>query len=175
VSAEEKFCLFHAGDTRPCELDQQLGFEFDGIISSDDFSVYNGYPAGSQQKCLAHLRRHFKKWPSWVMSSTQPWDKFLDLIDEAFTQHRQWRETQDASAYQNWSGFSNPEHPAMDWPDTRRVSYYDRYGIKPNSGGTSMIQRCHRTTTRQSAPFSGDQAESRWGSRSMRFAQTTAD
>jgi len=62
VSAEEKFCLFHAGDTRSrVELDQQLGFEFDGIISSDDFSVYNGYPAGSQQKCLAHLRRHFKK------------------------------------------------------------------------------------------------------------------
>jgi len=57
-------------------------FEFDGIISSDDFSVYNGYPAGSQQKCLAHLRRHFKKWPSWVMATTQPWDK-LDLIDEA--------------------------------------------------------------------------------------------
>jgi len=72
VSAEEKFCLFHAGDTRSrVELDQQLGFEFDGIISSDDFSVYNGYPAGSQQKCLAHLRRHSKSGQvgSWQQPS----------------------------------------------------------------------------------------------------------
>jgi len=23
--------------------------------------VYNGYPVTAQQKCLAHLRRHFKK------------------------------------------------------------------------------------------------------------------
>jgi len=30
-------------------------------VSSDDFSVYNGYPVTAQQKCLAHLRRHFKK------------------------------------------------------------------------------------------------------------------
>ena len=28
---------------------------------------------------------------------------FLDLIDEAFDQHRYWRENQDASAYLNWA------------------------------------------------------------------------
>jgi len=74
VSAEESFVCFMQGIPAPVSLDQQLGFEFDGIISSDDFSVYNGYPAGSQQKCLAHLRRHFKKVASWVLT-TQPWDK----------------------------------------------------------------------------------------------------
>jgi len=52
----------------------------------------------------------------------------------------------------------NPEHPAMDWPDTRRVSYYDRYGIKPNSGGTS---------TDPEVPPDNNQAE-----RSLRLAVT---
>jgi len=60
VTAGQDFCLFHPGDTRsPAELVEQLGEEFDGVISSDDFSVYNGYPVKAQQKCLAHLRRHF--------------------------------------------------------------------------------------------------------------------
>ena len=62
VVADVEFCLFHAGDTcSRAELEQQLGTEFDGVVSSDDFSVYNGYPVKAQQKCLAHLRRHFKK------------------------------------------------------------------------------------------------------------------
>lgn len=113
VVAGEEFCLFHAGDTRSAsrapkasraELEQQLGTEFDGVISSDDFSAYNGYPVKAQQKCLAHLRRHFKK----VVKSGHHHDPalgqaFLDLIDEAFAQHRQWRETQDAIAYQTWA------------------------------------------------------------------------
>ena len=62
VIAGQEFCLFHAGDTRSrAELVEQLGEAFDGVVSSDDFSVYNGYPVTAQQKCLAHLRRHFKK------------------------------------------------------------------------------------------------------------------
>jgi len=62
----------------PFELDQQLGLEFDGIISSDDFSVQQ-LPAGSQQKCLAHLRRHFK---SGQVSGNNPAldNKVLDLM-----------------------------------------------------------------------------------------------
>jgi hypothetical protein len=38
-----------------------LGQKYDGVLSSDDYSVYNGYDVKAQQKCLAHLRRHFKK------------------------------------------------------------------------------------------------------------------
>ncbi len=38
-----------------------LGSEFTGVLCSDDFSVYNGCQVGAQQKCLAHLKRHFKK------------------------------------------------------------------------------------------------------------------
>lgn len=58
----ERFCLFHAADTRSrAELEEMLGAEFAGVLSSDDYSVYNGYAVRAQQKCLAHLRRHFKK------------------------------------------------------------------------------------------------------------------
>jgi len=86
----QDFCLFHAADTRSrAELETMLGHEFAGVLSSDDFSVYNGVIVGAQQKCLAHLRRHFKKvlllshGNNGVVASA-----FLELIDEAFRQHR---------------------------------------------------------------------------------------
>ena len=43
------------------ELIAVLGSEYSGVLSSDDFNVYNGYAVTAQQKCLAHLRRHFKR------------------------------------------------------------------------------------------------------------------
>ncbi|GAL94819.1 mobile element protein [Microcystis aeruginosa NIES-44] len=56
------FSLFQAGDTRSRqELEHLLGKSFAGVLISDDFSVYNGYGAAAQQKCLAHLLRHFKQ------------------------------------------------------------------------------------------------------------------
>ena len=62
TASGEGFCLFHAADTRGrVELETMLGTEFAGVLSSDDFSVYNGGKITAQQKCLAHLRRHFKK------------------------------------------------------------------------------------------------------------------
>lgn len=105
VTAGQEFCLFHAGDTRSrAELEQQLGSEFDGVVSSDDFSVYNGYPVKAQQKCLAHLRRHFKKVVKLSHGNNPALGQaFLDLINEAFAQHRQWRETQNETAYRAWA------------------------------------------------------------------------
>ena len=74
------------------------------MLSSDDFSVYNGYPTVAQQKCLAHLRRHFKKVIKLSHGNNQALGQaFLDLIDEAFAQHRQWRETQDDITYRTWA------------------------------------------------------------------------
>ena len=107
------FCLFHAADTRSrAELETMLGNEFAGVLSSDDFSagrvtrhaVYNGCQVGAQQKCLAHLRRHFKK----VLKITHGHNTvvatgFLALIDEAFAQHQQWRQTQNLLAYSTWA------------------------------------------------------------------------
>ncbi len=91
VSAGKDFCVFHAADTRlsSAELVQQLGEEFDGVLSSDDYSAYNGYPVKAQQKCLAHLRRHFKKVIKLGHGNNPTLGQaFLDLIDEAFAQHR---------------------------------------------------------------------------------------
>jgi transposase len=101
----KNFCLFHAADTRSrAELETMLGSEFAGVLSSDDFSVYNGVLVGSQQKCLAHLRRHFKK----VLlirhgNNTVVASAFLELIDEAFRQHRKWREYPEELDYHTWA------------------------------------------------------------------------
>jgi len=45
---------------------------------------------------------------------------FLDLIDEAFAQHRQWRETQDGDAYLAWvEGFKvRVEQKLQQWTTT---------------------------------------------------------
>jgi transposase len=62
IFANTNFALFHAADTRSrTELEFILGLKYDGFVSSDNYSVYNGYDVKAQQKCLAHLRRHFKK------------------------------------------------------------------------------------------------------------------
>lgn len=105
VTTGQKFCLFHAADTRSrAELNQQLGQEFKGVISSDDYSVYNGYSVEAQQKGLAHLRRHFKKVIKLGYGNNPALGQaFLDLIDEAFVQHHQWRQTNDIRAYQIWA------------------------------------------------------------------------
>jgi len=66
--------------------------------------VYNGYPVNAQQKCPIHLRRHFKKVLKLSHGNNPALGQaFLELIDEAFTKHRQWRQTQDISAYQTWA------------------------------------------------------------------------
>lgn len=52
VIANPGFCLLRAADTRSrAELESFLGSEYRGVLSSDDFSVYNGYPVAAQQKC----------------------------------------------------------------------------------------------------------------------------
>ena len=73
-------------------------------MSSDDFSVYNGVIVGAQQKCLAHLRRHFKKVLQISHgNNTVVASAFLELIDEAFRQHREWRERRQELDYHTWA------------------------------------------------------------------------
>lgn len=49
TASGEGFCLFYAADTRGrVELETMLGTEFAGVLSSDDFSVYNGCHAKAQ-------------------------------------------------------------------------------------------------------------------------------
>ncbi len=105
VFGGEKFCLFRAADTRSrAELEEQLGHEYGGAIISDDLSVYNGYPVAGQQKCLAHLRRHFRRKTLYKGQFNQAIGQaFIDLIDEAFAAHRHYRESQDRESYRYWA------------------------------------------------------------------------
>ena len=102
----EDFCLFHAADTRGrAELETMLGTEFAGVLSSDDFSVDNGCQVQAQQKCLAHLLRHFKKvlgLPGQNNNAAVA-EVFIELINEAFKQHRLWREHRDLLTYHQWA------------------------------------------------------------------------
>ncbi|UXE63333.1 MAG: IS66 family transposase [Woronichinia naegeliana WA131] len=100
----KKFCLFHAGDTRSRkELEYLLGKSFQGVLISDDFSVYNGYPASAQQKCLAHLLRHFKQVEKLkIAKQVELAQVFLTLLTEAFTNHRSYRQTGERSLYNQW-------------------------------------------------------------------------
>ncbi len=81
-----------------------LGKEFAGVLSSDDFSVYNGVKVAAQQKCLAHLRRHFKKVLVLPGNDNAAVAQiFLSLIDEAFIAHESWRKTADRLTYDSWA------------------------------------------------------------------------
>jgi transposase len=106
TASGEGFCLFHAADTRGrVELETMLGTEFAGVLSSDDFSVYNGCQVQAQQKCLAHLLRHFKKVLALPGQNNNAAVAavFIELINEAFVQHRLWREEGDLVTYFQWA------------------------------------------------------------------------
>lgn len=86
VFTNQDFCLFRAADTRSrAELESQLATEYSGVISSDEYSVYNGYPVKAQQKCFAHRHRHFQRLIQLPGENNQAMGKaFKDLIDEGF-------------------------------------------------------------------------------------------
>jgi transposase len=121
VVANSEFCLFTAADTRSrTELEAILGAEYKGVISSDDFSVYNGYPVFAQQKCLAHLRRHFKKLIQLPGLHNQAiGEAFVDLIDEAFRNYGRWFQTLDFNSYNDWvNQFKSKLHSSLNqWID----------------------------------------------------------
>jgi transposase len=104
VFTHQHFCLFRAADTRSrAELESQLGNEYGGVLSSDDLSVYNGYAVRAQQKCLAHLRRHFQKLLKTPGLHNQAIGQaFKDLIDEAFRHYRTWQQDKDKHLYFQW-------------------------------------------------------------------------
>ncbi|MHC5748728.1 MAG: IS66 family transposase [Nostoc sp.] len=117
VVANSEFCLFTAADTRSrSELETILGAKYTGVLSSDDFSVYNGYPVFAQQKCLAHLRRHFKKLIQLPgLHNKAIGEAFVDLIDEAFKNYAQWFETLDSNIYNDWvTQFKSKLHSSLD-------------------------------------------------------------
>lgn len=99
------YALYRGADTRSrAELEAVLGEHFEGVLSSDDYSVYNGYGVERQQKCLAHLRRHFKQLLKLVPKAQQNIGRvFINLIDQAFEAHRKWHERKDDAQYFRWA------------------------------------------------------------------------
>lgn len=74
------------------------------MLSSDNFSVYNGYPAAAQQKCLAHMRRHFKNlMRSPVLHNNEIGKALIELIDELFKNYRHFQASGDTKTYIEWT------------------------------------------------------------------------
>lgn len=105
VIVHTDFCLFQAADTRArAELEAILGTEYRGVLSSDDYSVYNGYNVKEQQKCLAHLRRHFQKLMKLPgLNNREIGETFVNLIDEAFKNYRLLQESKERLSYTDWA------------------------------------------------------------------------
>lgn len=104
IFANTDFALFHAADTRSrAEIETILGLKYSGVLSSDDYSVYNGYEVEAQQKCLAHLRRHFKKLiliPG--LNNQKIGENFVKLIDEAFKNYANFQQEQNILDFGSW-------------------------------------------------------------------------
>ncbi len=116
VFTNQDFCLFRASDTRGrAELESQLGHKYAGVLSSDDLSVYNGYPVQAQQKCLAHLRCHFQRLIQLPGKLNQEIGKtFKELIDEGFEHYSIWQKNQERAIYDEWAiGFKNKVELAL--------------------------------------------------------------
>lgn len=116
VVANPGFCLFQATDTRSrAELETILGTEYCGVLSSDNYSVYNGYNVQAQQKCLAHLRRHFLKLLKLPgLNNFKIGETFVNLIDEAFKNYRWFQSNQDQLAYNDWANqFKSKVHSVI--------------------------------------------------------------
>jgi transposase len=105
IFANTDFALFHAADTRSrAELETILGLSYNGVLSSDDYCVSNGYHVKAQQKCLAHLRRHFKKLIKLPgLNNLEIGEKFVKLIDEAFKNYSLFQQNQNLREFFAWS------------------------------------------------------------------------
>ena len=97
--------LFRAADTRSrVELESLLGTKYCGVLSSDDFSVYNGYPVVAQQKCMAHMLRHFKSLiKSPGLNNAPIGQEFIGLINDVFNNYRLFQTSGDIKAYIKWA------------------------------------------------------------------------
>lgn len=104
IFASTQWALFHAADTRSrAELETILGLTYKGVLSSDDYCVYNGYEVNAQQKCLAHLRRHFKKLIKLPgLNNQKIGNKFVSLIDEAFKNYSYFQQNQNLVEFLSW-------------------------------------------------------------------------
>lgn len=61
VATSDRVCALMLAPTRSsASLEQLLGADFEGILSSDCFSAYSPQAAAAKQKCLAPIRTRLK-------------------------------------------------------------------------------------------------------------------
>lgn len=67
-------------------------------------SLVSGYDVKAQQKCLAHLRRHFKKLIKLPgLNNLEIGNKFVNLIDEAFKNYGLFQQNQNILEFWSWA------------------------------------------------------------------------
>lgn len=140
IFANTDFALFHAADTRSrSELEVILGASYTGVLSSDDYSVYNGYSVRAQQKCLAHLRRHFKKLSKLPgLHNQEIGVKFIDLIDEGFHNYALYQKTQKIDEFWSWaSQFKLKIESAL-------LTWFERAGGEASKLLRSLLHKSHQ-------------------------------
>ena len=92
------------GKDLPLKLERETLLQLAPEQLVDMIVVYNGYAVSDQQKCLAHLRRHFKKLIILPGLHNQAiGETFVNLIDEAFRNYGRWFETLDSTSYNDWA------------------------------------------------------------------------
>ena len=74
-----------------------------GFLAAMNERVYNGYPAAAQQKCLAHMRRHFKSLiKSPGLNNALIGKVFVGLINDVFNKYSSFQTSADIKAYMKW-------------------------------------------------------------------------
>lgn len=88
VATSVRVCVLLLAPTRSsAELQQLLGQNFEGILSSDCFSDYNRQSAAAKQKCLTHLERDLE---ALKLSRFEANRFFAGAVGEILTIARTW-------------------------------------------------------------------------------------
>lgn len=92
VATSDKVCALLLAPTRSsAQLNQLLGENFSGILSSDCFSAYNPQAAAAKQKCLAHLERDLEALTqSRFAGNRQLAEQVLQVLWSARCTHRDY-------------------------------------------------------------------------------------
>jgi transposase len=79
---------------RNAEAAQQLLGRFQGVLVSDRWSAYLGWPLSSRQLCWAHLLRYFKAFAECKGAAKPIGDKLVALTKDMF---RRWHRVRDGT------------------------------------------------------------------------------
>ncbi len=88
----EKVNYFSLTNSRGKKVLTKLLPEYDGLVISDRYGVYNYFDSENRQVCLAHLRRDFKRFAySSNKEIATVGKKLLDSIDKVFALHKAYK------------------------------------------------------------------------------------